>query len=218
MAKCSSENHDLAHAIQMQAKSAAILEDLSNTLPGNALLREYLGEAINRLGGYRTEDGDSAGGLESHRRAHQIFGELVAADPKNTLAKANFAFSDTGIARGLMGMGKLDAAVKVFRESIVTFEELSPQTTSNRYVRSGLVDDYWGLGKAYATLASGQNIPQSQRREYWEESRSSCQKSLALWNDKEKRGELESGEREQSVPVAQCVARSEAHLRDAGAK
>jgi hypothetical protein len=93
------------------------------------------------------------------------------------------------------------------------FEDMSPRISSNRYLRTGLAEAYSGLGNAYSVLAA-QRIPSRQKRAYWEESRSSCEKSLALWNEKEKRGELESGERASPAQVAQCVARSAAHLGD----
>ena len=61
-------------------------------------------------------------------------------------------------------------------------------------------------------LAKAAHTTANQKREYWEEARASCQKSLAIWNDKEKRGELESIELESAQQVAQCVATSEAQL------
>ncbi len=213
VADCSARSHDLLGAIQTQAKSVAILDEISTANPTNATLREYLGEATNRLATYRQEKGDFAAALETNRKAHEIFGELVAADPKNILAKANFGFSDNGIAHCLAAMGKRAEAEQVFHESINMFEGMSPRTTANRYVRSGLAQAYSGLGELYGTLASGKPLPSSRRREYWEESRSSCQKSMALWDDKEKRGELESIERDESARVSACLAQSEAQLR-----
>jgi serine/threonine protein kinase len=218
IAKCSEQEHDLPHAVQMQAKAAAILDEASKSNPGNAMVSEYLGEATNRLATYRKELGELAAALETYRKAHQIFGDLLAADPKNSLAKSNFGFSDNGIAQSLLALGKPAAAAKVFREAIASFEEMSPMTTSNRYVRTGLADAYSGLGESHSALATGKHIPSNQKREYWEESRSSCQKSLALWNEKEKRGELESSEHNESAQVAQCVAKGESELRYLGPK
>jgi hypothetical protein len=94
---------------------------------------------------------------------------------------------------------------------------MSPRTASNRYLRTGLADAYSGLGGAYSILAAAGNVRADQKRQYWEEARSSCQKSLALWNDKQKRGELESNERESAPRVAQCIATSEEHLHNLGA-
>jgi len=212
IAKCMELNHDLLRAIQMQSKALVIMEEVSKAHPDNATLTEFLGETTNRLATYRNEHGEAVAALEEFRRAHQIFGGLLKADPKNSLAKSNFGFSDNGIGRSLVALGKPAAAAKVFRESIADFEEMSPRTATTRYPRSGLADAYSGLGEVYSILAAGKGVSSNQKRGYWEEARSSCQKSLALWNDKEKRGELESGEREESSRVVQCVVTSEAHL------
>jgi tetratricopeptide (TPR) repeat protein len=213
IADCSAEKHDLHHATEMQIKATAILEDVSAAHPQNATLREFLGEGLNRLATYRRHQDDPAAALEADRRSHQIFGELVAADPKDVLAKANFGFSDNGIAQALIAQGRPGAALSFFRESIASFEEMTATpASSNRYVRSGLAESYSGMGDLYTTLASSKHSLPSRRLEYWRDARSFCQKSQAVWNDKEKRGELESGEREESVTVAQCIARSEAQL------
>ena len=209
IAKCLESQHDLARAIEMQSKATTILEAVLKANPGNATLSEYLGEGINRLATFRDEGGDSAAALETYRQAHQIFSDLLAADPKNFLAKSNFGFSNNGIGYSLVQLGKPEAAIKVFRESIATFEEMSPQTASNRYLRSGLADAYAGLGSAYLSVATRKHVPANEARAAREEARSSCRKSLALWTDKEQRGELQSGEREEIAKVNQCIAQTE---------
>jgi eukaryotic-like serine/threonine-protein kinase len=214
IAQCQGLNHDLPHAIEMQSKAISTLEEVAKSNPQNATITEYLGEAVNRLGTYRKEQGDLVAALETYRKAHQIFGGLLAADAKNSLAKANFGFSNNGIAESLVALGKPSEAIKIFQESVANFEEMSPRTASNRYLRTGLADAYSGLGGAYSILAATGNVNADQKREYWEEARSSCQKSLALWNDKEKRGELENSEHESAPTVARCVASSQEHLHN----
>ncbi len=206
LAQCQELNNDLPHAIETQSKATAILEEVSKSNPQNATITEYLGEAVNRLATYRKEHGDLAAALETYRKAHQIFGQLLSADAKNSLAKANFGFSNTGIAQSLVALGKPAEAIKIFQESVANFEEMSPRTASSRYLRSGLADAYSGLGGAYSILATSKHMPSQKNIEYWREARASCQKSLALWDDKQKRGELESVEREDPAKVAQCVA------------
>ena len=213
IAKCLESEHNLPGAIEMQSKSTSILEDISKSNPGNAALTEFLGEGVNRLGTYRNEHGEWAAALQTFDRSNQIFGGLLTADPKNSLAKSNVGFSKNGIAASLVKLGKTESAVKAFRESITVFEEMSPRTASDHYLRSGLADAYSGLGGAYSILAASKGISSDQEREYWEESRSACQKSLVLWTDKQKRGELESGERDEPARVAQCAI-GESRLAD----
>ena len=213
IAQCMRFNHDLSHAIAMQSKSAAILEEASKAHPENATITEYLGEALSRLATYDRLNGDHVAALETYRRSHHIFGDLLRADPKNSLAKSNFGFSNSGIGWSLLALGKTASGAKIFRESIASFEEMSPRTASMRYPRSGLADAYSGLGEAYLILAASTGTPSSQKRVYWQESLTSCQKSLTLWNDKEKRAELEKDEEDGPSHAAHCVATSEEHLR-----
>ncbi len=208
VAQCLMEQHDLSHAVEWQSKATKILEDLTQSNLGNASISEYLGEATNRLATYRREQGQLAAALDTYRKAHQIFGTLLAADAKNSLAKSNFSFSDNGIGSTLIALHNSAAAIKFFRESITNFEEMSPSTASSRYPRSGLADAYSGVGEAYSDLAKSKKISPSQRREYWELARASCQRSLALWKDKEARGELDSSEHDSAAKAAQCVAAS----------
>ena len=218
LAQCLAMKRDLPAAIEEQSKATAILEEGSKANPQNAMLSEYLGEGINRLATYRREHGDIAAALRTYRMAHMIFGNLLAADRKNSLAKTNFGFSNNGIGHSLVALGKPLAAAVVFRESIATFQEMSPQTNSDRYPRSGLAEAVSGLGEAYSVLAKGKHLPANEKRVYWEEALSSCQKGLALWNDKEKRGELDSGDRKVLAAAAQCAAESEAQLGKLGVR
>jgi hypothetical protein len=142
----------------------------------------------------------------------------LAADPRNSLAKVNVGFSTIGTAQCLVKLAKPAAALRAYRESINTFEEMSPRASSNRYPRTGLANAYSGLADAYSALASEKDLPRNQARGYWQEAHSACEKSLSLWNDKEKRGELESGEHDSAKQASQCVANTEAQLGVAAPK
>ena len=210
-AKSLDETGDLAQVVPIQAKAIAILRDVSAENSNSATLREYLGEALNRIAIYHEEQGNPAAALESYRQAHRIFRDLLAADAKNSLAATNFAFSENGIAASLLALGKPVMAAKIFREAAAAFEGMSPRTAGNRYPRSGLADSYSGLGNAYSVLALHEDTS-GRKREYWKKARASCQKSLALWNEKQRLGELESGELNEAWRVSQCIASCDSQL------
>ena len=212
VAKCLAGNHDLTHAIEMQSKANVILAETSKSDPDNATLSEFLGESLNLLADFSMENGDPGSALNTFRQAHQIFQELLTADPKNTLAKANVGFSNSGIGASLLKLHKPDEAIQTLRASIATFEEMSPKIGGNRYPRTGLASSYLTLGYAYQALANAHNTASNRKREYWTEAYSSCQTSVAIWKDKENRGELESREHNSVSEAAQCVASSEAQL------
>jgi len=215
IAQSMKQTGDLTRAIEMQAKAVATMEQISRTYPNNITLREFLAEAINRMGTFRQIQGNSSAALETFRHAHKIFQELLAADPKNHLAKTNVGFSDDGIAASLLNMGKIASAVQVFREAIATFESMSPATSSDRNVRSGLATAYSGLGNVYSALAVKPHTNAGQARERWREARAWYEKSNALWINKDKRGELESDEREELRKVSEAIAKCNAALQGA---
>jgi eukaryotic-like serine/threonine-protein kinase len=206
---------DLAQATPLQIKAVQILEEVSQANPNVAPLREYLGEAVSRLAGFRKDQGDPAGALEMYRRAHEIFQQLVAADPKNSLAKANLGFAAIGIANSLVSSGQPDSALPTLQAAIATFQAISPET-GNRYVRTGLASSYSGLGGAYSIWAADQNLSASERRKKWREARSWYEKSLGVWNEKAKRAELESDEREELQIATANIARCDSALQAAG--
>jgi hypothetical protein len=167
------------------------------------------------LATFRQYHGDPSAALQEYRHAHQIFLELFVADQKNSLAKSNFGFSDSGIAKSLIAMGKPAAAVKVYREAVATFEGMSPAASSNRYVRTGLADSYSGLGDAYSAWATEPRTSPDLARERWRAACSWYVKSSGVWSDKDKRRELESDEPAESRLVTEAIAKCDRALQTA---
>jgi non-specific serine/threonine protein kinase/serine/threonine-protein kinase len=203
---------DLTQAVQMQNKAIEILEEVSREHPNSAVLREYLGEALNRLASFRKDQGDAAAALHAYKGAHGIFRDLVAADPNDSLAKANFGFTDDGVGEALVKLGKPVAALDALREGMATFDSLSPSTSRNRYVRTGLANSYSGLGRAYMALAAQKHMSPLDRRKRLREARSFFEKALLIWIDKEKRAELESDERTEPQVAAGNIGRCDSEL------
>lgn len=206
IAKCYALQHDFAQAIAIQTKQNAILAEAAKSNPSSATFSEYAGEGLSLLADYRSDAGDAAGALTTYRDAHKVFEGLLAADPKDSLAKVNFGFTSSSIAKCLLALRRTSTAIKTYRAAIDTFEEMSPRTTGNRYVRSGLAASYAGLGDAYSSLAV--NAPKSTQTQYWKEAESACKASLELWKEKEKRGELDSGEQDSLNQATRCIATS----------
>jgi eukaryotic-like serine/threonine-protein kinase len=206
---------DMAQAIETQNKAVQILDRIARSTPNNTAVREYLAEATNRLGTFRKEDGDPAAALEAYQHAHQIFLELLRADAKNVLAKTNFGFSGNGIAESMIALGKPTSALGTFREAVATFETMDPRASANRYVRTGLAEAYSGIGNAYSALATQPRVTAPQERQHWLEAKAWYEKSSSLWADKEKRGELESDERDDEQAVVKALAKCRSALDSA---
>ena len=212
MAQSLKTEGDRTQAISDQAKAVEILGEVCKHLPKSAALPEFLAEAINRLGTFQKQDGDAQAALASFEEAHALFGGLLAKDSRNSLAKVNFAFSDLGIAKSLIQLGHPNSAGKPLREALKIFEDLSPDTTSNRYVRTGLAEAYAAMGEFSAALAISAKHASGENREHWREARSWYEKSLGMWVNKKNRGELDGGERDEEKLSLDNIARCDAAL------
>jgi non-specific serine/threonine protein kinase/serine/threonine-protein kinase len=212
IAKALSQTGNLTRAIQTQRQSIEILQDVSSANPNNATLHEYLAEATDGLARFQRDNGDAAEALKSNRLAHQFFQELMTADSKNLLAKANFAISDDEIAKSLLVLHRYTKVLEVLHEARITFEEMSPRNSKDRYARTGLADTYFLLGRSYSTLAVELKISAGEKKKRWLEARSWLEKSSAMWTDKQKRGELESEERQEVENVSKAISRCDAEL------
>ena len=212
MASCMRLQGDVAQAMEMQAKAVDLLRGLSRPSPTGVTLREYLAEAILKLGVLQRDQGKLSEALASEREAHNTFKALLAADANNSLARANFGFTDNAIAEILVQSGQPAAAMDILRESLTTFRAMSPETASNRYVRSGFASAHSTMGSAYAALATSRHISRAEAAQNCGEAQSWYEKSLALWIDKSRRGELESDERNDQQNVVNQIARCAAAL------
>jgi eukaryotic-like serine/threonine-protein kinase len=198
----------LDEAIDMGAKAVEAIQQISKEHPDSAAFKEYLGEACSELAGLQRTKGDYQAALASSRRAHALFAELFAADANNHLAKANFALSDSSMAKELLSLKKPKQAVPILREAARTFEDMSPDKSSDRMVRSGLAFAYSQIGDAM--MAQAQPVHSA----HWNladvrEARSWYDKSLNVWAQKEKLNEVMDDESGDPKLVAAAKARAE---------
>lgn len=141
-----------------------------------------------------------------------MFSVLVDTAPTDPLARANFGFSDIDIGKALIKMGKAPEAIPVFQEAALTFERMSPVTSRNRYVRTGLAQTYSGLGDTYLAMAQEKRRSSVATHRNWQTARDWYDKSVRLWREKQTRGELDNDERSELQEITSALARCDAFL------
>jgi non-specific serine/threonine protein kinase/serine/threonine-protein kinase len=197
-------------AIAMQRKAVELLRQLSHDTPQSATLKEYLGEALSRIADLQLSAGDDQSSLNSAQESHQVFADLLGADSKNHLAKVNFAYSEMNAGVSLLHLKNPAAALSNFRAAAASFEEMSHDSSGSRYVHSGLAQAYSRIGDALLVIAQrGQNhwnLPDVREAISWYD------KSLTVWKQKEKIGEVEKDEHGEPGTVLAARSRCEAIL------
>ncbi len=168
---------EIDHALDAAKEGLQLTQQLSQSNPTNATFREYLGEAYNLSAPLLEQKGNTNQALEYYRNAYRIFADLRGADQTNSLARANFGFSDLGIAQELLLKHDIQPAFPRIREAIATFESIEKK---NRYDLEGEAQSYESLGKAYAALAGRKSLNLKKDRNLQEE-RFWLEKSLRVW-------------------------------------
>jgi len=202
----------LSDAIKMQEQAIQILEELSKSNPNSVSFRQFLGNSYGLLGAIWGKQGDQRKALEYRRRDHQVFKEMMTSDPKNALARTNFAFSDETLGESLLATGDVSGGLRRIREALVIFEAAAAGGSKDRYVSSGLADSYFALGEAYSDLAVSAKGSVANQTQRWQEARAWYQKSSDIWTEKRTHGSLDSSERETAEKVAQGIARCNSAL------
>jgi len=169
------------------------------------------------LGDISDKQGDQVKALESRRRAHEIFKEMVTSDPKNALARDNFAFSDESLGESLIATGDVPEALRRIQEGLAVFQSAATSGSKDRYVSSGLADCYFALGLAYSTSATNARGSVSAQTKLWHQSRAWYQKSSEIWAEKRSRGSLDRSESETAERAAQGIAKCDTALAKLGA-
>jgi len=208
-------NH-LSEASTLQEQAIRILEELSRSNPNNSSLHQFLGNSYDLLGTIWEKQGDQIKALAFRRRAHEIFKEMMASDPKNALARINFAFSDESLGESLVATGHLPQALPHIREALVVFEAAAANGSKDRYVSSGLADCYFALGLAYSALAADAKGSAVHKTKSWQEARSWYQKSADIWTEKRTHGSLDRSESDTAEKAVQEIAKCDTALAKIG--
>lgn len=136
----------------------------------------------------------------------------MTSDPRNALARTNFAFSDDSIGESLVATGDVPEASRHIREALSVFEASAAKGSKDRYVSTGLADCYFALGLAYSALAADSKGSAVHRTRSWQEARAWYQKSADIWTEKRSRGSLDRSESDTAERAAQGIARCDAAL------
>jgi eukaryotic-like serine/threonine-protein kinase len=129
----------------------AYLDSLAAEASGDPALQRELAAAYDRLGTvlgrpYAANLGDTAGAMESYRKALKIREALAAADPRNPQARRELAQGHRRIGWQLMGTTEFDASREHFRQAIAIYTQLVTEQPGDTETRVGLASAHNELG------------------------------------------------------------------------
>jgi non-specific serine/threonine protein kinase/serine/threonine-protein kinase len=113
------------------------LGSLAQESAGSTALQRELGTAFQKIGDvqgypYGANLGDSAGALNSYRRAAEIFQALVTADPGDNEARRGLAVCYERTVGVLLAAGDVGRALTTMRQAVDVYEALAAVAAVNR--------------------------------------------------------------------------------------
>jgi len=171
---------DAADAVATSNKALSFIKQLSDSNPTNATLREYVAETLSIHRSALAIGGDLKGALDDAHRELELYKQLLASDPANTLARNNVSLSGVAMGDLLVSQGRISEGMRVIRQ--VLTEAQARTGGQDRYASVSLAAAYGGMGKAYAAQAAHDENSADQVRD-WRQARSWYQKSSQIWGE-----------------------------------
>ena len=200
---------EIDQAIASSRKAAQILEQVSQSDPTNATVREFLGESYDTFALIlERRPGNLEEALEYSRKGVKVFSTLVSADPTNSLARANLGFAEARVGDVLLAQGKIEEATPHALRAITTFERIGHK---NRYDMAGQAQAYLTWARVHTSLAAK---AESSRKRFGRlrEARTWLQKSLVTWQQEPDHSALDPFGREEGERIMQELAKCNAAL------
>lgn len=162
-------------AVALAAKGTDLLRKLVDGFPTNATLREYLAQSYDTSATILESRHDFEGAMSSLRRNHEMYSQIVKADPGNRMARTNLGWSDLSIAEILLRTGQIKAAMEDIRQGIDLFQNSDPD--KGFWYANEMGQAYLDLGMGYSTLARRARST-ADRTRLWREAQSCEQQAL----------------------------------------
>jgi non-specific serine/threonine protein kinase/serine/threonine-protein kinase len=146
---------------QLVKDSLEYLDSLANEAGNDASLQREVAVAYMKIGAVQgggsanvagsaasSNLGDTAGALDSQRKALAIYERLSAREPANVELRRELVISDTYLGDLNITLGQPQNAVEYYRKAILISEGLSATDPTNEAVRLDLSRIYFSMGKA----------------------------------------------------------------------
>jgi eukaryotic-like serine/threonine-protein kinase len=151
------------------SRALRYLDRLSQEAGHDASLQSELATAYQKVGNvqgnpYFANLGDTAGALESYRKALALRQALFAANPSNAQIRYQLATSHYDMSEMLLETGDTAGALVSIRQAVAIFEELLAQDPANTDVANRVGGSYTKIGNLLAQTGDVAGALESHRK------------------------------------------------------
>lgn len=204
--------HDVDGAIKSFRQKLTFDEQSLAEDPFNAVARGDLAYTHARLGDLLASAGRYDEALSHYRKAQAQNVSLKADTSDDPLTRLAALMVRGGIGEMQARRGEREAALAEASKSLALLEGIAADPASG--ARSSLRGQmYRRVAAIYAALGASANIGTAERRQHWGTARDLNARSLAIWQDMQKRGILTAEDAAKPEEIAREIARCDDSLR-----
>ena len=205
--------HDVDGALQSFRKKLRFDEQSLAEDPDNAVARTDIAYTYSRIADLLAEEGNYGQALSYYRKAVAEHKKLESETSENLYIRFAAIMARGGIGEMQAQLGERAAALAEFSRAIALLDGIAPDPASGtRSSLRGMV--YMRVAAAYAALGASGKLDAAERLEHWHTARDLYSRSLAVWQDMQKRGILTAEDRTKPQEIARELARCDASLRE----
>ena len=130
------------------------------------------------MAGALEHEGDTEAALRNYKLASDYYEHICESDSKDVEDCISLAGTEERIARILLKERRVDSALKLYQKGLAILEPLSLGDKPNLEAVYAVMNEYFGLGETYGTLAKG-SINSGKRAELLKQSCAFYEKSEA---------------------------------------
>ena len=205
--------HDVDGALQSFRKKLTFDEQALAEDPLNAVAHSDIGYTYERLGDLLAQTGSHGPALSYFRKALAEHEKSDAESSEDLYLRFRAIMARARIGEMQAHLGERSAAVAETSRALALLDGMAVAATSGIHSSlKGLV--YMRVAAAHAALGASANLGRAEQRGYWRTARDLYAKSLAVWQDMQKRGILTAEDRTKAQEIASELARCDASLRE----
>jgi eukaryotic-like serine/threonine-protein kinase len=133
------------------------LNTLSKDAPGNLSVQQEIAAAYDKIGDVQggigsANLGDTAGALDSYRKALEVRKRILDAKPHDSETRDGLVQSYQRIGRIYMDMGRYDEAAQIAQNHLDLSRQIAADSPESRKAQSRLAASYDGMGDTLSSL------------------------------------------------------------------
>jgi tetratricopeptide (TPR) repeat protein/tRNA A-37 threonylcarbamoyl transferase component Bud32 len=174
---------DAVGAGKLFAKALEIAAELRASDPANIDFRRDVMEAHLGLGIVARRTGSKEEAMERLTRALELQKTIEAAVPDRIWVTRYITQIYTEIGHALMKSGDMNGALANYQHALAAAERLLGRAPTSLYLARDRANVFEAMGSYFSRISARAGLPASRRLEVESEARSWLKKSLALWQD-----------------------------------